>query len=314
MASLEAKKKQHYVMQNYLARWKSESTDKKNEGIWVFNKTNRRTYFCTNLNNIAQIGYFYEIYIDSDVLGLLNGRYLKYAECRPLLEQFDVLRRYDEIKKNLPIDEINVDLSIVNKNYLEDQYSKLENVLAKVIASINEDIYAHTIKIIQKKDSMDALVAIFMLQLHRTKLCRDAAHNEIQRLFIKEPNGTDRELSEEQKNNFIKASLLLDSIVTTIEFTKKSYSVELLVNRTNIKFITTDNPANIFNYENRGDLSTFVGYMPLTPSIGLIIRGHKVEGKNYFVRSISHAEALAINKRIQNNCTQVYLPKRPIVM
>lgn len=313
MASLEAKKKHHYVMQSYLARWKSISSDKsKKEGIWVYNKKTKSSYFCTDLNSMAQIGYFYEIYIDSDVLGLLNGCYLKYDECRPLLEQFEVLRRYDEVKGSLPIDDIDVDLSIINKNFLEDLYSKLENVVAKVVASINEDISIHTTKIIQGKDSMDAFVAIFMLQLHRTKLCRDAAQNEIHRLFISNPNEEQRELSEEQKNNFIKASLLLDSIVTTAKFTRLNYSVEILINSTNIKFITTDNPANIYNYENNGNLSTFVGYMPLTPSIGLIIRGHKVEGNNYIVRRISHAEALAINKNMRQSCTQVYSQKKII--
>ncbi|NQZ49512.1 MAG: DUF4238 domain-containing protein [Moritella sp.] len=300
---MEVKKKHHYVMQNYLSRWKGKGTSKK-EGVWVKNISQKSTYFCTDLNSIAQINYFYELHLDQDTFGLLLYRYEKYEQCKSSLQLLSTLVEIDEYKKKKLLN--HEKMNVFNTNILEDSYSRLERNLAKILQSIDKNLSGYINKLIFNEANLSDLILLFIVQLFRTRAMKELLDKEMRSIYVNYGDGA-KGLLLKQKDNYLKASLYLDSIVTSSKFCSEKYSIEILINNNSTLLVTADAPAIVISKQKDWELSKFVGYMPLTPRIGMIVRGHQPLNKSLIVRVIDQREVLKLNKLTKNSfCKQVY--------
>ena len=86
------------------------------------------------------------------------------------------------------------------------------------------------------------------------------------------------------------------------ELINKSFSIELLVCLEGIKFLTSNSPAfHISTPEMKLDsIEKFEGFMPLSPNVAMIIRGHKPKpiDKNFILRHVSSQEVEYWNAQI----------------
>lgn len=297
-----AKKRQHYVMKNYLKRWMGDSEQSEKPGVWVHNLKANKINFSTDLNSIAQRKFFYELDLDRDTFGLLRYKYEQYPECKSLLGILELLVYVNEYKsKKLKNYE---NLQKLNKNVLEDRYSKYESALANQLEVIDKNIWDFITALVTGKLDLSDLVGLFVFQCFRTPKMRDVLSRKMHRIFVNRGDGN-KELTEYQKKNFINACTFLDITVLTKAITKANYSIELLINTTDEYFITSDEPALILN--SGIDLSALKGYMPLTPENAMIIRGTKPTGKNLSIRGVQKAEVTELNNLIKDfGCTQIY--------
>lgn len=304
MTEIKVKKRHHYVMQNYLERWKGfDKSKSKKEGVWVENKVRKSNYFCTDLNSISQINYFYALDVDQDVLGLLRYRYDKHPECKSTLEWLALLALLDEYKKKELYNYEKLD--VINKNVLEDEYSRFEDVFARILQSIDNDLELYISSLVNKESDLRVLVFIFVFQAFRTKVMRDMLSDKMIEILVDWGDG-ERRLSSIQKENYLKASLYLDSISSSLRICSNDFSIELLINNNKKGFITSDAPAVIISGSDF-ELSKFEGFMPLTPNIGMVIRGRRLVGKNFFLTKISQQQLIRFNKLIKNSfCEQLY--------
>lgn len=306
MAEYQVTKKQHYVMQNYLKRWKSERKNM-SDCVWVKQVSNGSVSCVTSLKKIAQEWYFYELNLDKDTYGLLLYRYKNLPECRSALDFLSVLIKVDEYKKEkLPNFQ---ELHKINKNVLEDEYSRIENFLAIILSAIDSDINQFSQDLIDGKYSVKDLVFLFILQSFRTRQLRDILSREMKAIFL-ENKEERKELNKEQRENYIKASSYLDSISTTNKIINSGFTVELLVNKNKKLFLTSDAPAIITKYDSNHlnpNAAYLEGYMPLTPNIAMIIRGYQSFKKRLVVREVTQQDVLSWNKIMKKSgCSQLY--------
>ena len=294
-------------MRSYLKRWKAEREGTK-DGIWVKNQKSGAVFFVSDLNNIAQKRYFYELSLEQYTFALLRYRYDKYPECKSALEFLSLLVKVEKYKENkLPKFE---ELSKFNKNVLEDEYSRIEGFLAIILTSIDEDLDKFIQDLLSSKSHLEDLILLFIVQAFRTKKMRETLSNKMKTIFIEKQNGESIELTSEQKSNYLKASSYLDSISTTSRIVKGNYSIELLRNENKAKFVTSDTPAIVTKY-NKGSVANgkfeLEGFMPLNPTLAMVVRGHLLLNKNLVIKHVSQKEVLSWNKIMKSSgCTQVY--------
>ncbi len=160
---IKNKKKHHYVMKNYLERWKGIDIDKsKKEGVWVINKANKSNYFCTDLNSIAQINYFYELNMDRQIFGLLIYKYRDYSICSSTLDWMELLISVDDYKKDGLFNYEK--LGLINNAVLENEYSRIESLLAKILQPTDEDFHSFIKSLADDGGNLQGLVALFVFQ------------------------------------------------------------------------------------------------------------------------------------------------------
>ena len=296
-----AVKKQHYVSRFYLKNWLSKSNGK----IKVYNKKNNKEYFCTDLNSISQERFFYELHITQNVFDLILSRYYTKALNNPFLKEFielsNLLLRLNEYQndKNYNYEKTKV----INKNVLEKEYSKIENVISNVINQINNDLntYLHELKKNPKKSL--ALIELFNIQFYRTKQMREKLNDIIKKLFVKKDN-IEKKLSDDETIAFFKIMQYLDPLIESQKIIENGFSIELIKNNTENNFITSNSPAIIDKVDGK-----YMGFMPITPSIFLIVQ-FQTTAKKFNYREINDAITVnALNSKIYENSNEIYTIK-----
>jgi hypothetical protein len=301
MISLQSKKRHHYVPQSYLKFWiTNKEGEKTKQGIWTYNKQRRDTNFITDLNRISQINRFYKLDIDDDILDVFTYRYRdKKYDMPNIFEELDVLNKINKYKKSqAPCHE---KLNVINNNYLEDKYEKVEKKFSPILNLIQKDISKYLSELKRGKFYLRDLVEIFSIQLFRTKKSREHILSEITSIYI-DKNDDRKALSEHQRMNLLNLILFVEPLFFCQTLTKNEYSVEFLINNSTISFITSNSPALIINAQSSKveDMSKFVGFIPLCPKVGMIIRGHRPLSKNLMIRYVNESEVDDCNKFIFN--------------
>ncbi len=295
------KKKQHYVPRGYLKYWLTSRECKpgeKSQGVWVYNVNGaRENRFSTNLMDISQQRYFYKLVVDIDVCNLLR---CKYQDSDPviiqLVELFEFLLQVNEVEKSS--EECAGVTDIAGKLYLEKLYEKIEGKFQKTIDAINESIQIYTSNLTSGKANLLDLIGIFVVQLFRTKKMRRDCSNEIKGLTSHRANEK-IDFNTSQEDSFLKVVLFVDAMAFAYDLAGKEFSVELLENLEGESFLTSNSPAfRISIPEEKNSIEKFVGFMPLSPRIAMIIRGYKPIEKNFLVRRISNQEVSHWNKLI----------------
>ncbi|WP_429049829.1 DUF4238 domain-containing protein [Aeromonas hydrophila] len=299
MNLFDIKKKHHFVMQNYLKLWKlgvNEGSSK--QGVWAYSKERKTTHFFTDLDSTAQERYFYELHIDEDVFGLLYSRYGQYSECKEALQWLETLMHIHQYKE---AKEYNHDkLKSININILEEIYAKQESKVSRILQSIDGDLDIFIDNIINHRESPTSLAYIFFFQLFRTKSYRNSLDTHLNKLSISWSDGQSREFSLQQKENYLKASAYLETMVSTTRLITSGFSIEFLENNNHKKFITSDTPSIFIDGLNH-QISTMVGYMPLTPNLAMLVRGNSIRKIAIFRKNISQDIVMSYNKHMKNS-------------
>ncbi len=303
---LNKKVKQHYVPKGYLKNWIPVKSKTK-PGIWVHNKIENKHYFCTDLNSLGQIRYFYEIDIDQDVLDLLIYKYHKESTlCHMFLKRFSVLNVLNKYKEGRF--EHYEKLNIINRNFLESEYENMENIFLKSINEIGRDFKSYILGVKNGQYNLDDLLGFYVFQLFRTKQMRDNLANYLKDLSISR-DGVKKKLNESQKNNYIKCSLFIEAL-NYIERFANNYSIELLINNSDTKYITSSSPSLVLTHnekDGRYNLSNFEGYVPLSPKVAMILRGDKPCSSDLIFRQVNVETVNKYNKKIvEMTAEQIY--------
>lgn len=298
----DIKKKQHFVMQNYLKMWQCGVNENSSKlGVWAYSKERKTTNFFTDLNSTAQERYFYELHMDRDVFGLLCSKYEQHSECKETLKWLETLKHIHEYKM---AKEHNYDkLNSININILEEVYAKQESEISKILQLIESNLDGYIDDLINHEQSLNSLAYTFFLQLFRTKSFRNGLDHLLHKLSINWGDGHNRELSFHQKENYLKASAYLETIVCTSKLIKNGFTIELLENNNPKKFITSDTPSVLIGGLEH-HISTVVGYMPITPHLAMIIRGTSVRKIALFRTVINQAQVIMYNKHMKNSACQ----------
>lgn len=275
----------------------------KNNQLKVINKNDNKEFYPKNLDSIAQQRFFYKIDITQNVYDLLLSKYYDSEACHSLLYEMQVLIEIDKYKKEKKLHFEKLD--IININILEEKYSKIESDIAPIIEKINNNIFEYIIDLILNKKNIDILISFYFLQLYRTKKMRNLLSNLMNELFVTKDNKTNK-LSEEEKENFITAMQFFEPIVEIEKFYKQDFLIELIINSTKLNFSTSDSPSFLTTIKEEG-ISKIEGFIPLTPKVGLIIRGYQ-SNTRISIKQIHNKKVISMyNKVIYGNAdTYIY--------
>jgi hypothetical protein len=273
MIQAKATKRQHYVSRFYLKNWLSSRGNKK-DALLVTGCSNNKQRECTDLNSISQKRFFYQLDISQNVFDMILAKYYEKAKqnnfLKSFIEEMNVLlevHKYKNDKKH------NYEkLNIIGINILEKKYAYLESTISSSLNLIIENIEQYIYEILTHKKYIHSLLVFFFIQSFRTLRIYDKLKEEIKELHC-EKGRIKVKLSENEKDNFIKVLQYLEAFEAVENIMNSSYSIELLKNKTNINFYTSDSPAIILNSI---PMSKFEGVIPLTPKLLMFVRGFKV--------------------------------------
>jgi hypothetical protein len=292
-------KRQHYVSKFYLKNWLCTKTNK----LKVINKNDKNEFFTKNLDSIAQQRFFYKINITQNVYDLLLSKYHDNEACHSLLYEMQALIEIDKYKKEKKLHFKKLD--IININILEEKYSKIESEIAPIIEKINNNIFEYITDLILNKKDIDILISFYFLQLYRTKKMRNSLSNLMNELFVTKGNKTNK-LSEEEKENFITVMQFFEPIVEVEKFYKQDFSIELIINSTKLNFSTSDSPSFLTTIKEES-ISKIEGFIPLTPKVGLIVRGYQINTRINIKQVYNKKVITRYNKVVYGNAdTYIY--------
>lgn len=192
---------------------------------------------------------------------------------------------------------------VMNKNFLEDKYEKLETILSITINLMKNDFNQYLNNIKSNPQESMVLIELFLIQLYRTKKMRITLSNIMNKLFV-EKNSIKQKLSNDEKDCFFKIMQFLDPIVESQKIVQNSFTIELIKNNTKINFITSNSPAAMEKTSNG-----MIGYMPLTPSIFLIItiQNPDIESRKFNYFEIDNIDTInLLNNRIDEYSDEIY--------
>ena len=248
--------KQHYVWRHYLRNFCFE-----NESI--FSLINLNKIVPNNLMNVAQERFFYKLHdIDENDLSFLNEFLNLYIPEQNELKEYlqTVLFSYKItiLKKALP-----------NKTHQENFEKNVQNDYFENHMTMNENYGKKFIEIKNLEDLKECFITenefktlLFLaIQFVRTKQYREKLIEEFK----------DKKVNMDKFWFFI--SFAIGNILATNLLLKRKHKILLIHNKSNLEFITSDQP--IINLEEEKDEKGFAIYfklyIPLSPYKSLIL-------------------------------------------
>ncbi|PRD56777.1 DUF4238 domain-containing protein [Sphingobacterium gobiense] len=256
---MEVKKKQHYVWKQYLKNWSY------NEKQIYFLHKNSNEVKVTNLENIAQQRFFYEVDAFSEneesiLAYLINEWSNDYSRDTnlALLKRFFIYSRAKRALDKLSIYDKEERLNVVKKNTLEDLHSIFEKFGEKllIVNDLSDLSFFNTLE-----EKVKALIYL-CIQYTRTNQMHSKAMNGLS-LANHLP---------ESSLKFIAVTFAI-TLASNLALVHK-LRVTLLKNATNIDFITTDQPiintkTDFNNPTQATELLEF--YYPINPRVALLV-------------------------------------------
>lgn len=238
-------KKQHYVWQHYLKAWTIDGK------IWC--KRNN-LQFNTSTENIAQERYFYEAKPLSSEEITLICRLIEgfHPSAHPLIKStFKVYLEISQGDKHL------------RRNGLEKFHSIVEGKVVPIIDELRE---SNLDTLTDDQNRVD-FCHFLGRQYTRTKKIREKTIEIPDTITVPEPFKT----CDFKKVSEVMSFLLADNIGNWIHSNAK---INLLVNNTNINFITGDQPIYNLLAKDNEEPTEFELYYPISPKLALLISKH----------------------------------------
>lgn len=275
---IKNKKKQHYVPQFYLNSWLGSI----NKELWVSNSKKKEPipYRQCDTTDLCEKMYFYKVEINDVVFDMLNYKYANEIESdeivKGILNKIHILKLADDVitKKQYVT---NTDktantlaedlLKVVNKNFLENEYSTMEAIVSHEINALTKSQSSHIVMPISEKVH-PCLIAFFSFQYFRTEKTLNMLRKNITSMVLQR-DGEDITLTDEQTNSVLKCTLYIESFKLARTLEKENYHITIFKNHTKLNLITSDSPAILFYDQG-------IGIMPLAPKLLM-----KLEKKSY---------------------------------
>ncbi|MCI0922656.1 DUF4238 domain-containing protein [Sphingobacterium rhinopitheci] len=256
---MEVKKKQHYVWKQYLTSWAENGRQ-----IYFLHK-DTNVVRCTNLENVAQKRFFYEVDAfteDQEVaLTYIISEWSTNFSRESNLAILKSFFKYSHIKRHwerLDFPEKEYKLNVVKKNALEDLHSMFEK-FGEELLKVNSqtDLFVFD----DDKERLKALMYL-CIQYTRTNQMHSKALTESSVISVLPASS-------------LKIIAITFAITLAANLTfSYNLKITLLMNSSNIEFITTDQP--IINRirtdelkNNKDELLEF--YYPIGPKKALLI-------------------------------------------
>lgn len=248
----QIKKKHHYVWREYLRSW----TEKDDLIHTYFKKENKVAK--PNLINVAQERFYYSseefTLTEKNNLKNLTFQLSDNYSSSANLSILSAFTLYSDIKRKLNqnnIDFIEDELKFIKTNFIENLHSDIENYGKKLIEVKElEDLNF-------LKDQKELLKTMIFLCIQYTR-------------------------TKNMKNSFSKTSFLdkynnpislIFGITLANKLTfEKNLRFKLLINKSNIYFITSDQPIiNLIDKNKDGSVDDLIFYYPISPKISIQI-------------------------------------------
>ena len=287
-------KRQHYVWRNYLKAWTvTKSTTgrlfaahNKNEQWILLGKNNEG--FLVGINNVAVGNYFYDTTQASEEDYYYTRLYLKkrFNELFPryqLTANIDNLRSTErDFLEKIYISQVEKDgipflEKLVQGDFPFNEQSKVVTLNEKIQKDIfmslifQEEVPDRCLEAIEALNELERggdkqfqFYEFLSVQYLRTKF----AKNQVEKL---------QKLDEKiKKMNVTLAfhffTLPIDAVTLAISLVKNNFFIKMLINKTDVPFITTDNPAiNLMhNYNSEAEPKELIIYYPISPTISIL--------------------------------------------
>jgi hypothetical protein len=265
---LEAKKRHNYVWANYLARWSNGT-----KNVFYSTKTGKITHDSTR--GIVVDDYFYKVTtLTSKHVELIKSfsrhspdhlqhHHMSYLADFLKMQEAEAIYR----KSGIQNEEAELHLHALKCNLLENLHASHEKMALPVLAALADE----QLDVLQDQQHMIEFMAFFGHQISRTKPFRDAALQAQPRR-----NAREIEVAEMMAHAWWFLSYMVGMSIGVSLFTGRHTARHaLLINETEVPFITSDHPVvkvhscvstTKFEAPEHADF-----YYPLSPRVAYII-------------------------------------------
>ncbi len=269
---LQAKKKHHYVWANYLLRWSCNGKDVH----YTTGKNNN--IVCESVRGLAMEKHFYKVQpLTSDHLTVINGlsshspEWLQ-EEHQMLLNGFLKVQKFEMFIKKQGVNnpEANQTIEAMKSNMLENFHSSHENEVQDILKSLAE----RDLSILSKSNNMVSFMAFLGQQTSRTKNFKD----KFVETQVGRNNDELRRVGKIMEESWWFISYLFGTNIGASNYLGRNEETHcLLINDTDIPFITSDQPiVNVHeglqeNTVSPPDEEHCDFYYPISPNVAYMI-------------------------------------------
>lgn len=290
---LEAKKRHHYVWANYLARWGSGT-----KNVFYTTKTGKLAHDSVRAINVDD--YFYRA-------TTLTGKHVEVIKCfsqkspdhlqqqhMSYLNDFLMMQQAETIYRKSGIQDQDVELHLhaMMCNLLENLHASHEKMALPVLTALTDE----KLDVLNDKQHMIEFMMFFGHQITRTKTFRESIMAVLSR-----SNPLEIEVAHAMEHAWWFLSYMLGMNIGFSLYTDRHKTKHaLLVNSTQVPFITSDQP--VVNVHSCVSETEFAApehadfYYPLSPRIAYIIcdSDRFMPGKN----EIDEATVVELNSKM----------------
>lgn len=277
--NLEVKKRHHYVWANYLARWGSGTQN-------VFYTTKNGKFAHGSVRSIVVDDYFYKtttltskhvevIRTLSSISPLhLHQTHMSYLNDFLAMQQAETIYAGSGIRNQ----EVEMYLHAMKCNSLENLHASHEKMALSILAALADEKF----DVLQDKQHMIEFMAFFGHQISRTKTFRDRVFAPLLR-----SNALEVEMADVMQHSWWFLSYMFGmNIGSDLYITRHNSTHALLINDTEMPFITSDQP--VVNVHSCVSKTQYVApehsdlYYPISPRVAYIICDSErfIPGKN----------------------------------
>lgn len=265
---LEAKKRHHYVWANYLARWGSGTKN-------VFYTTKTGKFAHDSVRAIVADDYFYKITtLSSKHVEVIKGFSRQspdhlHQQHMSYLNDFLTMQQVEAFycKSGFRSQETEQRLHAMKCNSLENLHAAHEEMARPVLAALADE----NLDVLQDKQHMIEFMAFYGHQISRTKTFRDSVIKVLLRR-----NTMEIEVADAMAHAWWFLSYIFGmNIGFGLYLDRHNAKHALLVNDTNVPFITSDQPVvNVHTCVSEAELFAPAHadfYYPISPRVAYII-------------------------------------------
>jgi Protein of unknown function (DUF4238) len=265
---LEVKKRHHYVWANYLARWGSGTKN-------VFYTTKNGKFAHDSVRAIVVDDYFYKVTtLTSKHVEVirsfsrkspdhLHQQHMSYLNDFLRMQQAETIYSKSDIRNQ----QVERHLHAMKCNVLENLHASHEEMVLPVLAALADE----KLDVLQDKQHMIDFMAFFGHQISRTKTFRDSAFAVLSR-----SNTLEIEVADATEHAWWFLSYMIGmNLGFSLYIDRHNARHALLVNDTNVPFITSDQP--VVNVHSCISETEFAApkhadfYYPISPRVAYII-------------------------------------------
>jgi hypothetical protein len=180
------------------------------------------------------------------------------------------------------------------ENFLEDFYEKIETKISAAMDSV----FRRELQLIQRNpEAFDYLIIFYCIQLMRTPKARKAVATDMYEIWA-----DDIKLNEQQKDEYLKVRLLIDSLAMAADILNKGCTIRIGYARLGEKFVTSDAPV-LGNSRHIERIEDYSGVVPISPRLLMEVDNIGLGQRIQSYYDIDNAKVEHINLRLISNAT-----------